>query len=206
MEFEAGFGGSPPVWSSDGKQLVISPGVSRAPGDVWLFTTFRMNADGTRRETLKVPPEDGVHDWSADGKWLLTASSRNAKIGWQLYVIRPDGTDIRQITEGGNPYYARFSPDGRRVLYSDGTTEERRGIWVVDRDGKDGRRLFPTGRGVASACWSPDGSRLAIAIRELGNLLAGPDPCRVEIMDLDGTHRSSVPLPARSVADMPDWR
>ena len=38
------------------------------------------------------PPEDNVQDWSADGRWLLTASSRNAKIGWQLYVMRPDGT------------------------------------------------------------------------------------------------------------------
>ena len=67
-------------------------------------------------EELAIPTEDGVQDCSSDGRWLLTASSRNARIGWQLYVMRTDGEGGRRITEKGNPFYARFSPDARKVL------------------------------------------------------------------------------------------
>jgi Tol biopolymer transport system component len=196
--------GSPPVWSPDSKQIVISLGTSDKDGP-WVFKTVRVNADGTGRAELGIPAEDDVHDWSADGQWLLTASSRNAKIGWQLYVMRLDGTGMRQVTEGGNPFYARFSPDGRRLLYTDGTTEERHGIWVVGSDGQDRRRVFATGKAkvVASACWSPDGARIAVAVRQIDVNLPG---ARIEVMDLDGGNRRTLPLPEKSMAEMPDWR
>ena len=76
------------------------------------------------------------------------------------------------------------------------------GIWVVNLDGKDRRRILPTGKGTASACWSPDGQRIAVAI-------GGSEPedhGRLEIVNLDGTHRTLLTLPAREIADMPDWR
>jgi Tol biopolymer transport system component len=90
--------------------------------------------------------------------------------GWQLYVMRPDGKDSRQITEGGNPFCARFSPDGRRLLYTNGPPPERRGIWFVDLDGENRRRIFPIGNATASACWSPDGQRMAVAISSVPHL------------------------------------
>ena len=81
--------------------------------------------------------------------------------------MRPDGTEQRRITEEGNPFYARFSPDGRRVLYTDNGRGEQSGIWVVDVDGKNARLVFPVDpetMTVASACWSPDGKRIAITL------------------------------------------
>ncbi len=132
----------------------------------------------------------------------MTTSSRNAKIGWQLYVMHPDGTDQRQVTEGGNPFYTRFSPDGRRLLYSDGPQKDRLGIWVVGVDGKNRRRILPAGKGKTSACWSPDGRRIAVAI-------SGTTPDehgRLEIVELDGAHRTLLTLPGQEIADMPDWR
>ena len=170
----------------------------------WVYETFRINADGSGRQPLKIPDQDGVQDWSPDGAWVVTTSSRNAKIGWQLYVMHPDGSDQRQVTEGGNPFYARFSPDGRRLLYSDGTTKlvERQGIWVVQVDGKDRHRILPTGDETASACWSPDGQRIAVAIKG-----SKPDEHgRLEIVNLDGTHRTLLTMPSQEIADMPDWR
>ena len=134
----------------DGKQIILSVGTHDESRKQWVFETFRINADGTGREPLKIPSQDGVQDWSPDGAWVVTTSSRNAKIGWQLYVMHPDGSDQRQVTEGGNPFYARFSPDGRRLLYSDGPLRlpERQGIWVVDLDGR-----------IAGACSRPGKAR-----------------------------------------------
>jgi RNA polymerase sigma factor (sigma-70 family) len=197
-------GGALPVWSANGKQLILSAGSYDESLKKWVHETFRINTDGSGREPLKIPAEDTVQDWSSDGTWLVTASSRNARIGWQLYVMRPDGSEARQVTEGGNPFFARFSPDGKRVLYSDGTLKllDRQGIWVVNLDRKDRRRILPTGNGTASACWSPDGQRIAVAIH-------GSKPeehGRLELVNLDGTHRTLLTLPSQEIADMPDWR
>ena len=128
----------------------------------------------------------------------MTASHRGAKNGWVLYIIRPDGTEHRRITEEGNPFYARFSPDGRRVLYTDNAREKESGIWVVDVDGKNRRHLFPTDMETiapASACWSPDGKRIAMT------LVIHSGAVRV-VMD-----RDVIDIPSgASPTDMPDWR
>jgi Tol biopolymer transport system component len=196
-----------PIWSGDAKEIIISPGVRSPDNEHWIFKTLRFVADGSRRQTLKIVPEDSVQDWSADGQWIVVASSRNAKIGWQLYVMHPDGTGERQVTEGGNPFYTRFAPDSRRLLYSDGTTEERRGAWLVGIDGKGRRRIFPTGTDQASACWSRDGTRIAIGIRSFEPVPGDfRGTARLEVMDLDGEHRTSFSLPSGSNPDMPDWR
>jgi Tol biopolymer transport system component len=175
--------------------LIISTGPQREPTKSWVFKTYRGNADGTGAETVKIPPEDGVFDWSADGDWLLTSSSRKGKNGWGgLYVMRLDGTDQRQLAEGGCPIYARFSPDGRQVMYLDGYPA-RFGVWVVGVDDKDGRRIFKLDTLFASASWSPDGERIAVAVEKFP---IRPDPDRrmsLEVMDSRGEHRVSLALP-----------
>src|SRR5262249_33818751 len=76
MDLGGATSGSPPVWSPNGKELVISLApVQEKPGP-WVFKTVRVNVDGTGRQELAIPHEDGVEDWSSDGRWLLTASSR----------------------------------------------------------------------------------------------------------------------------------
>jgi Tol biopolymer transport system component len=198
--------GTPPVWSHDGAQLVVSLGWRDEQRDHWRFMTYRVNVDRTGKAALKIPSQDGVQDWSSDGRWLLTTSSRRAMIGWQLYVMRPDGTDERQITEGGTPFYTRFSPDGRSVLYSDGTSEERRGIWVVDLEGLARRRVLSTGKALASACWSPDGRRIAVIVFDCDPAAANPRVGRLIVIDRDGSNSLEFPLHDLNQADMPDWR
>jgi Tol biopolymer transport system component len=202
-------GGSPAVWSPDGKELVISVGHHDDRRRGWIHKTSRVRIDGSKREALPIPPEDNVQDWSSDGRRLLTASSREARIGWQLYVMRPDGTESRRITEGGNPFYARFSPDGRRVIYTD-NARGGQGIWVVDADGKNARLLLPVDReSTASACWSPDGKGMAVVISPLNPASPGDKgyrPVRIVVVDLDGRRQSESFLDNAGNPDMPDWR
>ena len=194
--------GSPAVWSPDGKQIVISRANAQA--------ALRVKIDGTGSEELPIPPQDLVLDWSSDGRWFLTASRRGAKKGWVLYIMRPDGKEQRRITEEGNPFYARFSPDGRRVLYTDNGRGEQDGIWVVDADGKNARLVFPVANPpvetVASACWSLDGKGIAIVLAGLETTGPPPWPAQIVVMDLDGGHRTEFQIPAAGMTDMPDWR
>ncbi len=200
--------GTHAAWSPDGKQFIISLGRRDEKRQAWVNKTVRVNVDGSDRKELTIPALDDVQDWSADGRWLLTASSRNAKIGWQLYVMRPDGTAQRQITEGGNPFYARFSPDGRRVLYTDNARGDQSGIWIVDADGKNARRLLPVDRNMtSSACWSPDGKRIAVTLSlRIPSFPPGrdPRPLQVVVVDIDGGGQSKIGLTGRPGDDEDD--
>ena len=208
--------GSPPVWSGNGQELIISPGkkdigedpTKKIEGNPWRFKTIRVNVDGTGATDLKIPDTDGVQDWSSDGDWIVTVSSRKATLGWQLFVMRPDGRDEKRITEGGNPFYARFSPDGKRIVYTDGGSDAKRGIWVIDRDGKNRRRLLETEKQQnVSSCWSPDGTRIAVLRVDLSRTQNQIPAPRIDILDLEGDIRDNIALPEnRATPDMPDWR
>ena len=200
--------GAPPCWSPDGSKLIVSLGKREKLGDTgfsFRSKTFRVNVDGNGREDLNIPPDDIVQDWGR-GDWLVTASGRNAKIGWELYVMRLDGSDTRQITEVGNPFYSRISPDGKRVLYADGTTDERRGMWVVGLDGTGRRKVVTlSGEQAWSGCWSPDGKRIAVMV--IGKSNTGkPRKDRLLIQEAEGANGVEFPLEDVKMTDMSDWR
>src|SRR5437763_1194988 len=76
---------------------------------------WRIDADGHNPTRLPIPATDSVEDWSPDGQWFVTCSDRHPPhgSGYQLYLMKTDGTQQRRLTRGGLNVYARFSPDGR---------------------------------------------------------------------------------------------
>jgi TolB protein len=96
-----------PAWSPDGESIVFLSN-RRQNTDV-----FVMTADGTGERALivrDVPREERDPAWSQDGAWISFSSNREGPV-FDLYVIRPDGTDIRRITEqSGDTRYAVWEP------------------------------------------------------------------------------------------------
>jgi Tol biopolymer transport system component len=83
--------------------------------------------------------------WSPDGRWIAFSSDRNTPWrghddghGWEhtqelsIYLIRPDGSGFRKLAS--KPGYClgspKWSPDGRRIVYYEITTE---GTWGAHR-------------------------------------------------------------------------
>jgi hypothetical protein len=89
-----------PAWSPDGSQLAF---VASPLGQLNLRRITLMGADGGGRKTLTKGPEMQTEPvWSPDGAWLayLSAPSDPPSLSpdWQVWAMRPNGTDQRQLT------------------------------------------------------------------------------------------------------------
>ena len=135
-----------PRWSPAGDLVAFA----RSPidfGDAWVART-----DGTH--VVHVP--GGTPSWSPDADWLLVLTS---PAGLVVNVVRPDGSDFRQLGQGW--WNATWSPDGDRIAYAGG-----RQIVAIDIDDGSRELLFiaPTEQ-VGPLLWLP-GDRLAYAAND----------------------------------------
>jgi dipeptidyl aminopeptidase/acylaminoacyl peptidase len=94
-----------PSWSPDGNLIAFT---SNRPGPFNLYT-IRPDGTGLRRVTDS-KGRDGHSSWSPDGKWLFFSSDRGGhkdevllsgiagQSAGDIYAVRPDGSDIRRLT------------------------------------------------------------------------------------------------------------
>ncbi len=68
-------------------------------------------------------------------------------------------------TDGGNSSSASWSPDGRWVAFLADRGDDRQ-IWLISPNGGEARSLTSVEDGVSDFEWSPDGSKMAVAITE----------------------------------------
>ena len=91
--------------------------------------------------------------WSRDGQWILVSANRERDM--EIYLIRADGSAIRQLTRNESDDLARWSDDGQRVLVE--SSQAGRSRWSsMKPDGSDVRSFEPDS--VVSR--SPDGQTL----------------------------------------------
>jgi TolB protein len=96
-----------PTWSPTGDLIAFT---SYRDGD---FELYSIKLDGTHLKRLTDSPGNDAHcAWSPDGKWIAFASARggfndeaalhpyNTQPYGHIYVMRADGSDVRQLTDG----------------------------------------------------------------------------------------------------------
>lgn len=101
---------------------------------------------------------------SPDGEWIAFHSAH-----WRedIWVIRRDGTGLRQLTDDdAADRVARWSPDGRTLsFYSDFGGKYR--TWLIDADGGNRRPITSGEVPSLSLTWAPDVGKAALT--EPGN-------------------------------------
>jgi Tol biopolymer transport system component len=106
-------------------------------------------ATGTAREILYLDGESvGDPAWSPNGRWIaFTRSAMEDPAGVpQLWLVRPDGSDLRQVTQlAGGAHSATWSPNGRRLAFNTATQRTRRAVATIRADGAGFRILAERG-------------------------------------------------------------
>ena len=149
---------SAPTWAPDGSRIAFVSDRDGKP-NIWV-----MDSDGGNLVNLtQQDAKDHSPAWSPDGEWIAFASVRDS-LYWELYAMRPDGSDVRRLTwwEDASDLSPSWSPDGTRLAFAskrDGNWE----IYVMDREGGNLTRLTDHEADDTSPAWSPDGSRIAFA-------------------------------------------
>jgi TolB protein len=78
---------------------------------------WRIRPDGSQLE--RITQLDGLRgrsDWSADGAWLATYAG--GPWSREILILDPSGSNLRQVTDGGNNLAPSFSPDSRWIVYT----------------------------------------------------------------------------------------
>jgi len=113
------------AWSPDGNRIVFVSTRRSGAAHIWTLDLRTRRA----RAITEGSGGDFRPSWSPDGRWIAFSSDRGTGVErdppeWEqlqrasLYLIRPDGTGLRRLTDGarfaGSP---RWSPDAKRVVF-----------------------------------------------------------------------------------------
>ena len=136
-----------PSWSPDGKQLVYR---------IWGGTTWGLRVLNLENHSVRVltTEYDNLPFWSPDGS-LITFTRKHDGNNFDIYTIRPDGSDLRQLTTTpANDAHAVWTADSKYLLWNSGiygfkdeaalydnTFQPYGAIFMMKADGTEKRQL-----------------------------------------------------------------
>jgi len=155
-------------------------GSVRVEGEGHLTNTRQLTSGGENAEAY----------FDRSGRWLIFQSKRD---GWpcdRIYVMRDDGSNLRQVSTGrGATTCAFFAPDGQRIIYCSThlagdscppkaphgqgyvwTLHPGYDVFSARPDGSDLKRLTSAPGYDAEAVYSPDGSKILFTSLRDGDL------------------------------------
>lgn len=147
-----------PLVSPDGQWILFQ---SNRDGD---FDLMLMEANGDNEtRILQNSVIDRLGAWSPDGEWIAFSSDTRGDGNYDLFRVRPDGSDLQLLySDGRRNSHPRYSPDGSVIIFTGGI-ESDASTWEVGRyEIGSGVVTFLTQNDIKdwSATYAPDGTIL----------------------------------------------
>lgn len=148
VDFEGGYIGTQdgitfePYKYPTGKIAFVGEGAAQ--------TIYTINVDGTNRIKLQAGQSPA---WSPDGNRIAFTSWTGVGLG----LMDAHGSNVRWLGEGTEP---AWSPDGRQLAFN---RKENRlwGLWTMNLDATDQRKLTDSKSYIRWTSWSPAGNQIA---------------------------------------------
>jgi Tol biopolymer transport system component len=85
-----------PSFSPDGKRIAYVSNLNGMP-QIWIVDA----AGGYPQLVTAFDDPVGFVEWSPDGAWLAFTLAPGGGMNEQVYLVRPDGSGLRRLTDGG---------------------------------------------------------------------------------------------------------
>jgi Tol biopolymer transport system component/tRNA A-37 threonylcarbamoyl transferase component Bud32 len=149
-----------PVWSPDSQEIAFTSDRRGLPA------LFAKRADGAGAERLiyESPETKLANSWSRDGSIFFHQFGSG---GYDVWRLRPSG-EVKQVTQTRAAAGGMLSPDGKWLLYSDGSTGTST-VMVQGLPPNEGQWQIASGR---QATWRSDGKEIFFLSSDYRRLLA----------------------------------
>ena len=201
-------------WTADGKSLIAA----KITNPRWTeYECLILDPDTGKTEKLDLPANARVVDTAKDGKTFLVQAYDASAKKCELSIASLGGKDTTVLCDlrdrGNRPTVARFSPDGKRVLFIDADPERKdahkwgcsQRVYLIDVMTKKREPLadFPDNGRAWGVAWSPDGKKIAYTWTPLNEEVLkkdsiGPEDSRQEVegflivADADGKNAKTI--------------
>ena len=150
-----------PSWSPDGKRIVYKKDHH--------LVILNLADNKVTALTQPGPQYDNFPQWSPKGDWIMFTSDRDGNADFKLYLIKPDGTDLKKLTDTPGDAHSIWSPDGQWIVFSSarmGFKDERvlgdsipqpyGELFMIRPDGTGLRQLTDNQWEDATPTWMPE--------------------------------------------------
>jgi Tol biopolymer transport system component len=150
---------APPSFSADGRTIAVATNDL----DTGLLGTWLVRSDGTGAHPLAAAANFSERAFSPNGNCLIGFLADRQ--GGHVAVVPAGGGAASLLPGLPGPFKAigamRFTPDGRRIVFTGRTATVRAGVWSIKPDGSGLRKLVALRKLSDAAVFSPDGRWMA---------------------------------------------